>query len=183
MPRAAPALNTEISLEQFLEFEAGSKERHEWVGGQVFLMAGGYRRHNRIAVRLGSKAENASENTSCLVAIADTLVWANGATYYPDVMVYCEDEDNSRLVKHPCVLVEVLSKSTEDIDRGEKWLNYQTLESLQAYVLLEQETPRAEVFRRVEGEWRYERIEAGGVLKLPCIDLELPLDEVYARIG
>jgi Uma2 family endonuclease len=171
-----------VSLEQFLEFEAGSPERHEWVDGQVFLMAGGHRRHNRIAVRLGTRAENASENTPCRVAIADTLVLANGTTYYPDVMIYCQDEDDPRLVKRPCVLVEVLSKSTEDIDRGEKWLNYQTLESLQAYVLLEQETIRAEVFRRVENEWRYERIEAGEVLKLPCPRLEVPLDEVYARI-
>ena len=150
--------------------------------GQIFLMAGGTRRHNRIAVRLGTRLEEASENTSCLVAIADTLVWANGETYYPDVMIYCESEGDPRLVKRPCVLVEVLSKKTEDIDRGEKWLNYQTLDSLQAYMLLEQETPRAEIYRRTADGWRYERIEAGGVLKLPCVGLEVALDDIYSRL-
>lgn len=183
MPRISQPVKTDVSLEQFLEFEQISRERHEFVNGQVFQMAGGTRRHNRIAVRLGTQAENASQNTSCLVAIADTLVLANGVTYYPDVMVYCESEDDPRLVKYPCVLVEVLSKATEDVDRGEKWLNYQTLSSLQAYVLLEQENPRAEIFRPATDGWHYERIEADGTLKLPYLNLEVVLRDIYSRLS
>ncbi|MBF6595601.1 MAG: Uma2 family endonuclease [Thermaceae bacterium] len=183
MPRPLPPIKTEVSLEQFLEFEFSSREKHEFVDGQIFLMAGGTRRHNRIAVRLGTQLEAASEGTSCLVAIADTLVWANGETYYPDVMIYCENEDDSRMVKWPCVVVEVLLKGTADIDRGEKWLNYQTLESLQAYVLLEQETSRAEIYRRTGDGWHCERLEAGGILRLPCVGLEVALDVIYSRLN
>lgn len=181
MPRLEPPIKTEVSLEAFLEFEFGSEEKHELVNGQVFLMAGGTRRHNRIAVRLGSLIENASQDSSCLVAIADTLVLANNAPYYPDVMVYCSPEDDPRIVKKPCLVVEVLSTRTAETDRGEKWLNYQTLGSLQVYVLLEQDTQRAEVFRRAEDGWRYEKIESG-VLKLPCVDLEVKLEDIYSRL-
>lgn len=75
----------------------------------------------------------------------------------------------------------MLSESTQDIDRGEKWLNYQTLESLQAYVLLEQDTPRAEIFRRTPQGWLYKKIEVSETLKLPCVNLEVALDSLYSR--
>lgn len=127
-------------------------------------------------------AENARAENSCLVAIADTLVLANGVTYYPDVMIYRENEDDPRLVKKPCVLVEVLSTKTQDIDRGKKWLNYQTLETLQAYVLLEQDPPRAEVFRRTAEGWLYAKIKDGELLKLPCVNLEVTLSAIYSRL-
>ena len=182
MPRQEPPVKTALSLEEFLHFEAGSNAKHEYVQGQIFLMAGGTRRHNRIAVRLGSSIENKAQQTSCLVAIADTIVQAGDALYYPDVMVYCQPEEDLRVVKKPCLIVEVLSNHTAEIDRGEKWLNYQTIASLQMYVLLEQDTIRAEVFRRVEGGWFYERIESGA-LKLPCVDLEIALEEIYTRLG
>jgi Uma2 family endonuclease len=181
MPRLEPPIKTDMSLEEFLEFEFGSEERHELVNGQVFLMAGGTRRHNRIAVRLGSLIENNSQDSSCLVAIADTLVLANDAPYYPDVMLYCQAEDDPRIVRRPCVIVEVLSAHTAETDRGEKWLNYQALESSQMYVLLEQDTMRAEVYRRVENGWHYERIERG-MLKLPCVNLEVALEDIYSRL-
>jgi Uma2 family endonuclease len=189
MPRPEPPIKTDMSLETFLSFELGSKEKHELVGGQVFLMAGGTRRHNRIAVRLGSLIEHNSQHSRCLVAIADTFVLANNALYYPDVMVYCEPEDDPRIVKNPCLIVEVLSDRTAETDRGEKWLNYQTLRSLQMYVLLEQDTMRAEVFKRtfpdrgrgVEGSWLYEKVESG-VLRLSCVDLEIALTDIYSRL-
>ncbi|GIW28100.1 MAG: hypothetical protein KatS3mg070_1463 [Meiothermus sp.] len=181
MPRSKPPVKTEVSVEEFLAFEATSSERHEYVQGQIFLMAGGTRRHNRIAVRLGSLIENQAQQTSCLVAIADTIVQAGNALYYPDVMVYCQPEEDLRVVKKPCLVVEVLSERTAETDRGEKWLNYQTLPSLQTYILLEQDTMRAEVFRRAEGGWFYERIESGP-LKLPCVNLEIALEDIYSRL-
>ncbi len=181
MPRQEPPVKTDLPLEEFLRFEASSDARHEYVRGQIFLMAGGTRRHNRIAVRLGSLIENQAQPTSCLVAIADTIVQAGNALYYPDAMVYCQPEEDPLLVKKPCLVVEVLSDRTAETDWGEKWLNYQTLPSLQIYVLLEQDTLRAEVFRRVEGGWFYERIESGP-LRLPCVDLEVGLEDIHSRM-
>lgn len=101
MPRLEPPVRIDLTVEEFLHFELGSEEKHEFVQGQIFLMAGGTRRHNRIAVRLGSLLENQSQNTHCLVAIADTLVQAADALYYPDVMLYCEREEDARVVKNP----------------------------------------------------------------------------------
>jgi Uma2 family endonuclease len=95
-------------------------------------------------------------------------------------MVYCETEDDPRIVKKPCLMVEVLSDRTAETDRGEKWLNYQALPSLQRDVLLDPDTVRAEVFRRVEGGWHYEKIESG-MLRLSCVDLEIALENLYSR--
>lgn len=78
--------------------------------------------------------------------------------------------------------MEVLSDSTEAIDRGEKLRNYCKIETLRAYVLLSQDEPRAEVFRREADGWRYEAIEADGILKLPCVNLEPSVAELYARV-
>lgn len=88
-------------MEEFLHFELGSQEKHAFVQGQIFLKAGGTRRNNRIAVRLGSLLENQSQNTHCLVAIADTLVQAADTLYYPDAMLYCERAEDARVVQKP----------------------------------------------------------------------------------
>ncbi|ADD28617.1 Uma2 family endonuclease [Meiothermus ruber] len=184
MPRSKPPVKTEVSVEEFLAFEATSSERHEYAHGQVFAMAGSSERHNRLAFELAMAIAQNSRDTGCRVLMSDVKVQTpTGAIYYPDVMVVCDASDDHPYIKRsPCLIVEVLSDSTLDIDRGEKWLNYQTLPSLQMYVLLEQDTMRAEVFRRMEGGWFYERIESGS-LKLPCVNLEIALEDIYARLG
>lgn len=184
MPRLEPPVKTEVSLEGFLEFEASATERHEFVTGQVFAMAGTSERHNRLAFELAMAAAQAARENSCRILMSDVKLRApSGAVYYPDVMVVCDDSDDDPYIKRrPCLVVEVLSESTRDIDRGEKWLNYQSLDSLQAYMLLDQELPRAEIYRRTAEGWHYERIEADGLLKLPCVGLEVPLDTIYSRL-
>ncbi|KZK15915.1 Uma2 family endonuclease [Meiothermus taiwanensis] len=184
MPRPKPPVKTEVSVEEFLDFEATSSERHEYAHGQVFAMAGNSERHNRLAFELAMAIAQNSRDTGCRVLMSDVKVQTpTGAVYYPDVMVVCDTSDDHLYIKRsPSLIVEVLSDSTLDIDRGEKWLNYQTLPSLQTYVLLEQNTMRAEVFRRAEGGWFYERIESGP-LKLPCVNLEIALEDIYARLG
>lgn len=104
------------------------------------------------------------------------------AIYYPDLMVLCDESDNDPYVKQrPSLVVEVLSESTRDTDRSEKWLSYPTLESLQAYVLLAQDTPRSEVFRRPAEGWLYGKKD-GELLKLPCVNLEVTLSAIYSRL-
>ena len=106
----------------------------------------------------------------------------DGPAYYPDVFVTCEDEDDSYVKRKPCLIAEVLSPSTEAVDRGEKLLNYQKLGTLQAYVLLSQDLPRAEVYRRDGDGWRYELKEAGETLTLPCVGLKVSLDSLCKRL-
>ena len=183
MSRQEPPIKTDLSFEAFLEFEVASQERHEFVDRQLFLMAGGTPKHNRIAGRIYARALNLTENTACQVYMNDVLIRTpNEIGYYPDVFGICDDpEPDSRVKRTPWFIIEVLSESTEAVDRGEKFRNYQKIPSLQTYILLDQTEPRAEIFsRQMDGSWRFEMVEIGGILKLPCIHLELALSDIYA---
>lgn len=185
MPRAEEPIKTGLSFEDWLDFEETSPEKHELVDGQLFAMAGTSDRHNRIAVRLATFLESASETSNCLVYALDMkLKSPSDDGYYPDVMVLCDTADQERSFKtKPCLLVEVLSRRTEALDRGEKLRNYQKIPTLQAYVLLSQDEPRAEIYRPgADGVWLYETVEADGVLNLPCVPLQLALSKLYSRL-
>ena len=179
MSRAAP-VRTGLTFDEYLKVEEQSPVKHEFVHGQMFMLAGASDRHNRLAGRLYARLLDA-ETGFCQTFFADMKVRTpDGSSYYPDLLVTCDEDDNDTYVKRlPCLVVEVLSGSTEAVDRGEKLLNYQKLGSLQGYVLLSQDLPRAEVYRRLEDGWRYEVRETGETLMLPCVGLELALDALY----
>lgn len=181
MIRPAP-VRTDLTFEEYLRLEQTNFVKHEYVHGQMFMLAGTSDRHNRLAGRLYARLLEAEAGTG-QTFFADIKVLTpdpNGAAYYPDVLVTCDEDDDDAYVKRkPCLIAEVLSPSTEAVDRGEKLLNYQKLGTLQAYVLLSQDLPRAETYRRLEDGWRYEVREAGETLNLPCVGLELPLDTLY----
>jgi Uma2 family endonuclease len=108
----------------------------------------------------------------------------NDVGYYPDVLVTCDTTDSHPVVKHkPCLIIEVLSDSTEAIDRGEKLNNYRLFSSLQAYVLVNQNTERVEIYNRdADGYWRYKTYEASEFFRLPCVNLELSVDSLYQNL-
>ena len=181
MARTVPPIKTGLTFEDYLSFEETATEKHEFVDGQLFMMAGGTRTHNRITGRFYSLLL-AAEDGQCETYISDMKVRTpNDVGYYPDVLVVCDEEDNHPVIKRkPCLIVEVLSDSTEAIDRGEKLGNYRLFESLQAYVLVNQHIQRIEVYRRFDdGSWRYEVYEENEALMLPCVHLELNVAQVY----
>jgi Uma2 family endonuclease len=105
--------------------------------------------------------------------------------YYPDLLVTCDDRD--RLTKkhksYPCLIIEVLSNSTEAKDRGVKFADYQTIESLQEYVLINQQEQRIEVFRRSDRKfWILETYTAGEDVELKTINLTIPISSIYEDI-
>ncbi len=181
MTRPAP-VRTDLTFDEYLRLEETNAVKHEYLHGQMFMLAGTSSRHNRLAGRLYARLLEAEAGT-CQTFFADIKVHTpdpNGAAYYPDVLVTCDEDDGDACVKRkPCLIAEVLSPSTEAVDRGEKLLNYQKLETLQAYVLLSQDLPRVEIYRRLADGWRYELKEAGATLTLPCVGLELPLDRLF----
>ena len=183
MSRAAEPVRTGLTFEEYLEFEETSPVKHEFVDGQLFMMAGGSIRHNRLTLILAARLL-AAETGTCRTFMADMKVRTpDDIGYYPDVLVTCdESDDDTHVQRKPCLIIEVLSDSTEAIDRGEKLRNYTKLASLQGYVLVSQNEPRMEMFRREEGGWRYEVKETGETLALPCVDLELILDDLYAGL-
>jgi Uma2 family endonuclease len=185
MPRANPVQQT--TFEQYLESEKRSEIRHEFVDGYTFAMAGGSDHHNRIAGRLYRLVFDAAEEAGCDLFINDmVLKTPSDKGYYPDLFLTCqENSDGSRFKHFPCWVVEVLSESTESIDRGEKLHSYKTIPTLKAYVLISQNQRLVEVYSRLDdSSWRYETLEPadGKPLKLPCINRPLSLDEIYKGI-
>ncbi len=177
-----------LSPGDYLQREMTSSIRHEYLGGQIFAMSGGSEEHNRIAGNLYALLLTHLRGSGCKTFIADMKVrLAKNSVdvfYYPDVMVTCDGEDRERFYKvSPCLVVEVLSPSTENLDRREKRLNYQSLPSLQEYVLVSQEEMKVEVYRREAGEnWSVEIFGERDRLELESVGLTLMVTDVYDEV-
>ncbi len=182
MPRVAEQTKI-VTVTEYLEFEETATDKHEFVDGQIFAMAGASNAHNRISLRLAALLLEA-ETGHCRTFSSDMRLQIGEIYYYPDVMVTCSEIDlgkNSQT--RPCAIIEVLSSSTADIDRSEKWQNYQKLESLKTYVLLDQTQIRAEVYQRLDDEtWQYKPLESGSKLKIPCLNLSIALEDIYRGV-
>jgi Uma2 family endonuclease len=184
MPRLASALEA-LTFEEYLALEAKLETRHEFVDGYLFEMAGTTKVHNLIIGNIFAPARAAvRQKANCAVYIeAVKLRTPNEIGYYPDLVIACNDDPNQYFVRHPCLIVEVLSDSTEDIDRGEKWRNYQKFPSLQMYVLVSQKRRYVEVFKRnSDGTWLYFTLEDEGNLEFACADFAMTLEEVYLDV-
>jgi Uma2 family endonuclease len=183
-----PADMLPLSVADYLRGEQDGEVRHEYVAGRVFAMAGAGETHNRIAGNLFFHLRAATRGTPCGVFISDmkVRVAAHDAFYYPDVLVACDPTDRESLYKSaPCLIAEILSPSTEVIDRREKLLAYRALEALRYYLLVAQERRLAELYRReADGGWRYEVIDGDGELALDCagIPMRFTLADVYEDV-
>jgi Uma2 family endonuclease len=181
------ALISPISIEEYLAKEQLGEIRHEYIAGHVFAMVGASRAHNTIALNIASFLHASLRGSPCQVFMADMKVRVEKAEafYYPDVVVTCEPRDNDAFfLRAPSLIVEVLSPTTEGIDRREKRLAYQRLESLKEYVLAAQETPRMEIYRRSEANaaWEIHIYEGDECAVLQALDLKLPLQIAYEGI-
>lgn len=161
-----------MSAAEYLAWEREQPEKHEFHFGEVFAMAGGSPRHNLLAARAGIVLDAALRGRGCHVLSSDQrIAAAEGKRYvYADCVVACGpvqlEEGTSDVLASPTILVEVLSKSTERYDRGDKWDAYQRLPSLTDYLLVAQGVVRVEHFRRDGDGWRYTMHEAGGAVVL-----------------
>jgi Uma2 family endonuclease len=149
--------------DEYLRYERDSALKHEFVDGEILAMAGGSRRHSALASRMSATLEMA-RGGGCVAFQSDMRirVLATGRTTYPDASVVCgpiegDPADPSReTITNPTLIVEVLSPSTEEYDRGEKWVDYQRIPSLKEYVLVGQSARRVERYRRLaDGTWSY----------------------------
>jgi Uma2 family endonuclease len=179
-----------FTIEEYLKLEQASEIRHEYFGGQVFAMSGGSKQHNTITLNIASRLRSHLRGGSCSVFMADMkvrieLVNQNkNIFYYPDVIVSCDSQDQERFfLNYPCLIIEVLSPSTELTDRREKLVNYRTLESLQEYVLISQDEIKVEVYRQdAEGNWLLEILGKDDELRLDSISLNLTMAEIYEDV-
>jgi Uma2 family endonuclease len=172
-----------ISPEDYLDIELQSPIRHEYRRGLVYAMAGGTDNHDRLALNLLSLINLHFGDSDCRFHSGNVKVnYQDQFYYYPDAFVTCDPRDrNDRYIKrYPKLIAEVLSPSTQVFDSGEKFDDYQQLESLEEYVLISQEIHRVECRRRISGN-RWERVvyESGDRVVLKSINLEFAIADLY----
>ncbi|PSO94670.1 MAG: hypothetical protein BRC48_10110 [Cyanobacteria bacterium QS_9_48_30] len=183
---ANPQLNW-MSPQEYLEWEPTQEIRYEYIDGEIFAMTGGTKSHNRIALNLVTALDSYLLEKGCDIYIADVKVQVSLAAsyHYPDVVVTCNsrDQDSSQFVQYPCLIVEVLSPSTEAYDRGGKFAQYRKLESLQEYVLIQSENIGVECFRRnQQGLWVLYPYEKGDTITLESVGFSLPVETLYRQV-
>ena len=187
---AAPLskLGHRYSYEEYLAYERDSEMKHEYDEGQIVAMAGGSRRHNALASRVSAALENA-RHPGCIAFQSDqrVRVLATGKAVYPDASLVCGPiegdpaDPTGATISNPKLIVEVLSPSTEQEDRGNKWHHYQQIPALQEYVLVSQSHPRIERYRRLKsGRWEYTEHQEGHVELLDGAVLDL--DRLYTDL-
>ncbi len=168
-----------ISKVEYLYFERDSSIRHEWVGGALFAMTGTSGVHNRIAGRLFAKLLAVAEPHGCRSYVSDMRVMTADAGYYPDVMVACGEQADSYFETTPCLLAEVLSPSTRDIDQREKRAAYFAIESLQHYLVVHQDQPRIQHHWRTDRGWELEVVGPIDTITLTCPPITLAVGELF----
>ncbi|MEM6929471.1 MAG: Uma2 family endonuclease [Myxococcota bacterium] len=168
---------------EYLAMERASEVRHEFVGGSVFAMAGGSDRHNAIAANLVGELRTRLRGGPCRPVGSDQRHrLADSSDYvYPDVVVRCRDGSDEPVTK---VVFEVLSKSTEAWDRGDKFARYQRDPAIEEVVLVSQRQRRVEHYRRVEvGRWSLSIYGGSDEVELPALGIGLPMDEIYLDVA
>ncbi len=180
-----PAQNPFLSIDDYLTGEDGSEIRHEYLDGQIYAMTGASDRHGLITLNIASFLRPLLRSTHCQLFASDMKVRLRvnqqELVYYPDLLLSCDPTDRETYFRRaPCLLVEVLSDSTARIDQREKLFAYQTIPSLQDYLIVSQTQRVLQIHRRLR-DWTPEHITEGGVW-LDCIQVELALDVIYEDV-
>ena len=185
-----PLPKTPFTIDDFLAWEAEQMERHEFVNGEVFAMAGAGEGHNVVAGNFYIRLREHLSNSPCRTYMSDMklqVTTLNNA-FYPDIMVTCDPADReSRMSKsEPKLIVEILSKSTANYDRGEKFVSYRHIPSLREYVMVDIDSRQVEAYRLGDqGLWVLHPVDlrnAASTLSLTSVNLTLTTEQVFAEI-
>jgi Uma2 family endonuclease len=175
-----------MSAEKYLVWEPTQEQRYEYWDGEVVAMSGGTRNHNRVSANFFKLLDDALADRTCEVYIVDIKVQIEpGHKYfYPDVVVTCDKlDDDPQLVQFPCLIIEVLSPSTEAADRGKKFAKYRQSPTLQEYVLVQVAQPGVEVFRRnKQGKWVLSEYNLDDILQLESVNVEIAVAHLYRQV-
>jgi len=189
MHMALPQTESRFDVESYLAWEETQAERHEYFAGEVFAMSGGSDAHYTITLNLAASLKSALAGTPCrpFVSGMKVRIASADAMLYPDVFVTCDSRDKapeSALAKaHHVLVAEVLSDSTAAYDRGRKFEIYQKIPELQEYLVIEQDRPHADLFRKNEaGFWVMYPAGKDDTIELSSVGLRLPLADLYADV-
>ena len=176
---------TSISPEDYLEAEKVRPIKHEYRQGKIYAKAGASKAHVIISLNAATLLRNHLRGSGCISYMADMKVMLNTSNfyYYPDVAVSCDERDKNAaedFIRYPRLIVEVLSPTTAAFDRGDKFADYRTSESLQEYVLINQERVSVECFRRnAEGLWVLYPYSQGQEVQFASINFSCAIETLY----
>jgi Uma2 family endonuclease len=183
-----PARLPHYTYADYRRFEEATNAKHEYLHGQILAMAGGTPEHAALASALIGLFERQLAGGPCYSFSSDlrVRVRATGLATYPDVTVICgdleRDPDDPNAAVNPTVLVEVLSPSTEEYDRGEKTAHYRTIPSLREYLLVSHRERRIERWSRNGTEdWELQNAGRGEIVQVSALGIDVEVDAVYDR--
>jgi len=176
-----------MTPQEYLDWEATQDIKYAYMDGEVFAMTGGTIPHNQIALNLASALKAHLRGQGCLVVMADVKVQISekGPYHYPDVMVSCDARDRNaiKLIQYPCIIAEVLSPSTADFDRGDKFTHYRQIPTLQEYLLISADRMMVDRYRRLSPRrWELQTFLAGEPLELTSVNWQESLDLLYEDV-
>ena len=176
-----------MSIQEYLEFEKNSIDKHEYYRGEIFMMAGAMPKHNVIFKNVFGELYKKLKGKSCQPYGSDLRINIpeNTLFTYPDISIICGDivtsEHDEDTATQPVVLIEILSKRTKDYDRGSKFKLYRDIPTLKEYILIDSESISIEAFSiNQNNHWElkeYKTVE--NTLSIATIDFQLPLIEIY----
>ncbi|EAZ88630.1 Uma2 family endonuclease [Crocosphaera chwakensis] len=177
-----------LTPEEYFIWEEKQLEKHEYINGQIYVMTGGTVNHGRIAIRFTAMFETHLENTNCIIGNSDIKIkMANTHNYsYPDASVTCDNRDKNThdYITYPCLIVEVLSDSTEAYDRGKKFRMYRQNPILQDYLLVSSTRIEIDLYHKNKvGEWIIINYQEGDTIELKSINLSFPIEQVYRNLS
>lgn len=183
-------LKRKYTAAEYLELERAAEYRSEFYRGEIIAMAGASIAHNRVKENLVVEVGSRLKKSSCQSFSSDMKVYVDrtGNYFYPDILVVCGKpqlhDDRSDVVENPTLIIEVLSPSTENFDRGMKFLNYQRVPSLKEYLLVSQDQPLVIRYVRQDDEgWIFHRFEGlEAILEFKSIPISIPLADIYDRV-
>lgn len=176
-----------LSTEEYLQFEKTSIEKHEFYAGEIFAMSGASPRHNLIFSNLFGKLFNLLKGKPCKPYGSDLRIHIpeNSLFTYPDISIICGDIITTPIDEdtaiQPSVLIEILSPSTKNYDRSEKFKLYRDIPTLKEYILVDSEAIGIEVFRLNQtNHWELEEYRnIDNTLEIPSLNISIPLEEIY----
>lgn len=180
-----------VTLKEYLAIEKERQQKYEFQNGFIYAMAGGTYNHGLICGNifgeLRTRLKTGNQDCRAMTSEIKLHVESENSFLYPDAMVVCGEVGKSNkdpnAVINPLIVFEVLSKSTATYDRGDKFFMYRQIPSLQEYVLIEQEKPQLEIYKREGDLWQITRITGlDKKLTLPALQLEIPLTDIYEGV-
>jgi Uma2 family endonuclease len=178
----------QITPEEYFVWEEQQQEKHEYIDGQVYAMSGGSVNHGRIAIRFTAMFDAHLEGSGCITGNSDiklNIVETNNYTY-PDASVTCDERDKTttQYITYPCLIVEVLSDSTEAYDRVGNFRMYRQNPVLKDYLLVSSTRMEIDLYHKNDaGEWIIINYQEGDTVELKSINFSFPIEQVYRGLN